>query len=149
MAIDTEKLPYLLRYAGATLKNGIGELLFAAAEEITALRAHNSDSSEPVATSEPLTARQLEAVCDALDRVLAGDADGQEIPMAVYDRAYSKIVAMGRRLSALASPPAKEVEITEEMVERGLAQYSEGGCMGLDQRERREVVEAIITAALK
>lgn len=38
--------------------------------------------------------------------------------------------------------------ISDEMVERGLACYSEGGCSGLDERERREVVTDIITAAL-
>lgn len=41
------------------------------------------------------------------------------------------------------------IKITDEMVERGLTQYSEGGCMGLDQRERREVVESILIAALE
>lgn len=50
-----------------------------------------------------------------------------------------------------ASPPIEPagVKITDEMVERGLTQYSEGGCMGLDQRERREVVTSILTAALE
>lgn len=37
--------------------------------------------------------------------------------------------------------------ITDEMIEAGLSCYSEGGCMGLDDRERREVVTGIITAA--
>jgi hypothetical protein len=39
------------------------------------------------------------------------------------------------------------MKITDEMVEAGLAQYSEGGCMGLDEGERREVVVAILEAA--
>lgn len=40
------------------------------------------------------------------------------------------------------------MQVTEKMIDRGLAEYSEGGCMGLDDRERREVVTAILTAAL-
>jgi len=40
------------------------------------------------------------------------------------------------------------VTITEEMIEAGLARYSEGGCSGLDDRERREVVADIIEAAM-
>jgi len=39
-------------------------------------------------------------------------------------------------------------EVREEMVERGLQQYSEGGCMGLSHEERREVVASILYAAL-
>lgn len=42
-----------------------------------------------------------------------------------------------------------ELEVTDEMVELGLSAYSEGGCMGLSQHERREVVADILTAALK
>lgn len=38
-------------------------------------------------------------------------------------------------------------EITNEMVEAGLQHYSEGGCCGLADYERREVVHAILTAA--
>ncbi|WP_313194644.1 hypothetical protein [Shinella zoogloeoides] len=40
------------------------------------------------------------------------------------------------------------MQVTDEMIERGLTEYSEGGCMGLDDRERREVVTAILTTAL-
>ena len=39
--------------------------------------------------------------------------------------------------------------VMERMVDAGLAEYSEGGCMGLDQNERREVVTSILTAALQ
>lgn len=42
----------------------------------------------------------------------------------------------------------KDERVTDAMVEAGLAEYSEGGCMGLDDRERREVVTAIIEAAV-
>lgn len=42
----------------------------------------------------------------------------------------------------------KDERVTDAMVEAGLAEYSEGGCMGLDDRERREVVTAILHAAL-
>lgn len=38
--------------------------------------------------------------------------------------------------------------VTDEMVELGLQQYSEGGCSGLADYERREVVRAIIEAAM-
>lgn len=55
-------------------------------------------------SSDALTPRQLEAVMDALDRVLAGDPDGQEIQMAVYQRAYDKIAEMGNRISATSEP---------------------------------------------
>ena len=41
----------------------------------------------------------------------------------------------------------KTERVTDEMVDAGLAEYAEGGCMGLDDRERREVVTAIIEAA--
>lgn len=37
--------------------------------------------------------------------------------------------------------------VTDEMVEAGLQHYSEGGCSGLDENERREVVESILNAA--
>jgi len=38
--------------------------------------------------------------------------------------------------------------VTDAMIEAGLQHYSEGGCSGLDDRERREVVQDIITSAL-
>ena len=38
--------------------------------------------------------------------------------------------------------------ITDAMIDRGLACYSEGGCSGLAEHERREVVAAILDAAL-
>jgi hypothetical protein len=38
--------------------------------------------------------------------------------------------------------------ISEKMIDAGLAHYAEGGCSGLDERERREVVTDILTAAL-
>lgn len=49
-------------------------------------------------------------------------------------------------LSAL--KPVEPAGISEEMVERGLAYYDEGGCIGLSEYERREVVTAILEAAL-
>lgn len=39
-------------------------------------------------------------------------------------------------------------DVTNDMIERGLACYSEGGCSGLDEAERREVVSSILEAAL-
>ncbi len=38
--------------------------------------------------------------------------------------------------------------VTDAMIEAGLEYYAEGGCGGLADHERREVVEAIIEAAL-
>jgi hypothetical protein len=38
--------------------------------------------------------------------------------------------------------------VTDEMVEAGLQHYSEGGCSGLADYERREVVRAVLEAAL-
>lgn len=40
-------------------------------------------------------------------------------------------------------------EDMDAMITAGLRHYSEGGCMGLDDCERREVVAEIITAALR
>lgn len=37
--------------------------------------------------------------------------------------------------------------ITDKMIEAGLQHYSEGGCVGLDTNERREVVRDILEAA--
>lgn len=36
--------------------------------------------------------------------------------------------------------------VTDEMVEAALPSYSEGGCSGLDEQERREVVRDILEA---
>lgn len=52
-------------------------------------------------------------------------------------------------LYAHPSPSPNGVTVSDEMVERGLSAYSEGGCMGLDERERREVVTDILLAALE
>nr|WP_278374560.1 hypothetical protein [Brucella anthropi] len=38
--------------------------------------------------------------------------------------------------------------LPEEAVKAALAHYSEGGCMGLDEHERREVTVDMLTAAL-
>ena len=40
------------------------------------------------------------------------------------------------------------IKVTEEMVEAGLQHYSEGGCSGLADYERKEVVRDILEAAL-
>ena len=58
--------------------------------------------------------------------------------------------AMIRELSTPAG--AASVLLKEDMdamITAGLRHYSEGGCMGLDDCERREVVAEIITAALR
>lgn len=49
-------------------------------------------------------------------------------------------------LSALEATPSAP-KVTDEMIAAGLENYSEGGCMGLSEDERREVVISIITAA--
>lgn len=41
-----------------------------------------------------------------------------------------------------------EQKVTDEMVEAGVQYYAEGGCMGLADYERREVVRSILEAAL-
>ena len=51
-----------------------------------------------VVRTDALTPRQIEATHDAFNRVLAGDYDG-DIPIEVYQRAYDKICAAGRRLN--------------------------------------------------
>jgi len=45
-------------------------------------------------------------------------------------------------------PPVEPCEVTDAMVAEGLKNYSEGGCMGLDEDERREVVRNILEAAI-
>lgn len=68
-----------------------------------------------------------------------------------YEKPGNALAQLHARLSALEAPTPQEPpsEVTEGMVERGLAQYSEGGCMGLSTDERREVVLDILTAALQ
>lgn len=39
-------------------------------------------------------------------------------------------------------------QISEDMINRGLSAYSEGGCVGLSDYERRDVVRAILEEAL-
>lgn len=39
--------------------------------------------------------------------------------------------------------------VSEEMIEAGLQHYSEGGCSGLAEYERREVVKDILTAGME
>ena len=47
-----------------------------------------------------------------------------------------------------ARPEVELPHITDEMIQRGLQHYSEGGCSGLADYERREVVRDIIESAL-
>ena len=52
------------------------------------------------------------------------------------------------RIDALSTPSPATAGVTDEMVEAGLANYAEGGCSGLDEQERREVVRNILEAAI-
>nr|WP_313430128.1 hypothetical protein [Brevundimonas diminuta] len=74
------------------------------------------EEAQPVAATvictEALTPRQIDAMHDAFNRVLAGEHDG-DIPIEVYERAYEKICAAGRRLILTdqeEAPPAPEAE---------------------------------------
>ena len=63
------------------------------------------------------------------------------------DAKRAAIEAWNRR----ASPPPPSGSawgVTDAMIAEGLNNYSEGGCMGLDENERREVVRNILEAGL-
>gem|GEM_PF-2253076 len=77
--------------------------------------------------SDALTPRQMDALHDAFNRVLAGEYDG-EIPIEVYQRAYDKICVMGNRIAALTTPkeaPAatgagEDLDLYDDKVQEGI-----------------------------
>lgn len=61
---------------------------------------------------------------------------------------YSEVLPKEGDYKELQPLYAAPLEVTDHMVESALGDYSEGGCMGLDTSERREVVRDIIQSAL-
>lgn len=101
-----------------------------------ALRAQPQarEEAEPVAATvictEALTPRQIDAMHDAFNRVLAGEHDG-DIPIEVYERAYEKICAAGRRLILTEkeeAPPAPEAEKLLEALKHYACSCEPGHC---------------------